>query len=397
MFTIGGFTLTDAEVARRKAYLEIAPEDERRLRDAHEHLQKHAVEIIDKFYEYLFAHEHTRNMLSAPGLVDRLKKLQAQYFSELTSGVYDLAYFENRLRVGLAHERVGLSPEWYLGAYNRYLSIVSDVLSVSYGRDYEKFFQTIVSLTKIIYLDMSLAIDAYIWSAQDKVNKLQVAKKQLTDMIVHDLQNPLAGITAFLQTMSVRSGWTAGEQDALREAMRRCEDLAQMILNVLHVSRAEAGRLETYIENVDLATIASESAAAFRLAAERDGRALTVEAPEAVAIRTDQTLLRRVLGNLIRNALRHTPAGTSVVLKVEDAPARIHVIDEGPGIPQEVQGLLFEAFGAPRLREVGLKVDSGLGLAFCRMATEAVGAKISVASDGRKGTTFSVTFPAANR
>src|ERR1041384_3559099 len=160
MVTIGAFTLDDGEVARRKSYLEIAPADEMRLREAHVHLQKQAKEIIDRFYEYLLAHEHTRAILAQPGLVERLKGLQARYFAELTAGRYDLAYAENRVRVGLAHHRIGLSPEWYLGAYVKYLHISSDVLSNAYGRDYERFYQTMVSLTKVIYLDMGLALDA---------------------------------------------------------------------------------------------------------------------------------------------------------------------------------------------------------------------------------------------
>jgi signal transduction histidine kinase len=373
-----------ADIERRKAYLEITSDDERRLHEAHPHLVAHAKEIIDRFYEYLLSHEHTRAMIADPARLARLKELQTRYFDELTSGTYDAAYFDNRLRVGQAHNRVGLSPQWYLGAYNKYLSIVSDVLSRAFGRDYERYFQTMTSLTKIINLDMSLAIDAYHESAQQ-------ARRQLTDMIVHDLQNPLAGITAFLRHFETGPSLNASERDALAEALRRCDDLGQMILNVLHVSRAEEGRLQTYIENVDLAELARESADSFRLAAEQDGRAIVVEAPAPVPARTDQSLMRRVILNLIRNALRHTPKGTRVVVRA--GPGRVSVADDGPGIPTDVQPLLFERFGATRLRDAGLRVDSGLGLPFCRVATQAVGAKIEVQSDGKRGTEFVVSFP----
>src|SRR6185503_10362178 len=99
------------------------------------------------------------------------------------------------------------------GAYTKYLHIVMDVLSLSFGRDYERFFNTSMALRKVVSLDMSLAIDAYTLSAQEKLaqkaaaleaanselQKLDAAKRRLTDAIVHDLQNPLAGIVAFLQ------------------------------------------------------------------------------------------------------------------------------------------------------------------------------------------------------
>lgn len=388
MFTIGPFSLTPEEVERRKRYLEITPDDERRLREAHPHLQTHAQAIIDRFYEYLLGHETTRNMLSAPGLVDRLKQLQTRYFLELTSGRYDLAYFENRLRVGQAHQRIGLSPEWYLGAYLKYLHIVSDLLSSSFGQGSERFYQTMVSLTKVIYLDMGLTLDAYHYSHQ-------AARRQLTDMIVHDLQNPLAGIVAALQILGSKGeGLTGGEREAIREAIRRCDDLSQMISNVLQVSRAEQGKLETYVENVDLAALVRDVSQTLRLQAA--GRTIEVDVPASATVRTDQTLVRRILQNLIRNAFRHTPAGTRVTVRVE-APAggrvRLSVSDDGAGIPVEIQDRLFEPFGAAALRASGVRVDIGLGLPSCRVAAQALGADLAVRSDGKRGTTFVVTFP----
>jgi signal transduction histidine kinase len=404
------FNLTDEEILRRKAYLEITADDERRLREAHPHLQKHFEFIIDRFYEYLLSHEHTRVMLSAPGLIDRLKQLQSRYFQELTAGDYGRAYFENRLKVGVAHNRVGLSPEWYLGAYTKYLHLVSEVLRQEFGRDFDRFFQTLVSLTKVINLDMGLALDAYILVAQQtlagrqaeleaanvQLRKVDAARRQLTDMIVHDLQNPLAGIAAFLKVLEPSEHLSPSVREALQEALRRCHDLSQMILNVLQVSRAEEGKLATYIEDVDLALVASESALAFRLAAEIEGRTLVVEAPKSAPVRTDQSLVRRILYNLIRNALRHTPKGTHVVVRVDRSGKgrmRLSVIDDGPGIAPEVRPLLFERFGAPALRQAGLRVDSGLGLAFCRSAAEAVGATIRIEAAAGGGSEFIVEFP----
>jgi len=199
-----GTSVSDEEVLKRKLYLEITSADEERLKAAHPLIHARASELIERFYAYLLGHDHTRAMLSAPGVVERLKPLQLKYFLELTSGDYGPAYFENRIRLGKAHHRIGLSPEWYIGAYLKYLHIVSDVLSTAFGRDQERFFQTRVSLTKIIYLDMGLTLDAYHLSAQEALKEkaeeleatnsrlldLQAAKRLLADMVVHDLQNP---------------------------------------------------------------------------------------------------------------------------------------------------------------------------------------------------------------
>src|SRR5688572_10507586 len=387
--------LSAEEIEGRLSYLEITPEDGRRLRAVHPRIQQHADRIIDHFYEYILSHEHTRTLLSSSGQIVHLKSVQRKYFSELTAGDYGPAYFENRLKVGAAHNRVGLAPEWYLGAYTKYLHIVADVLREEFRDDPLLFFQTLVSLTKIIDLDMGLAIDAYIHAAQRtleaanaQLKNVEAARQQLTDMIVHDLQNPLAGIAAFLKVLEPSPHLSASVREALQEALRRCHDLSQMILNVLHVSRAEEGKLATYIEDVDLSRVASESALAFRLAAEIEGRTVVVEAPASAPLRTDQSLVRRILYNLIRNALRHTPQGTHVIIRVERPEAslvRLSVIDDGPGIAPDVRPLLFERFGAPALRRPGLRVDSGLGLAFCKAAAEAVGASIRAESAGDRG------------
>jgi len=403
-FRIGSFVLTEDEVVKRKTFLEFTENDEQLLQEAHLLLAGRHEEIIERFYEFLLSEPHTREILSTPGLVGRLKQIQSHYFRELTSGRYDLDYFENRLKVGLAHERIGLSPQWYLGAYQKYLAIVTDVLSLALGRDYERFFKTAQALTKLIFMDMSLAIDAYVFSAQDslarkaealesanrELRNLEATKRRLTDMIVHDLQNPLSGILAFLQVLEGRSqGLTPEERLSLREAQARCNDLSQLILNVLQLSRAEEGKLEVSIENIDLVEIGRSVVVAFDTVAGVGQRHLAFSSSqEQVRYRTDQSLLRRILSNLIRNALRHTPAGTRVELSVDPGPpVSITVRDNGPGIPIEVQDRIFEP-GA--LRDAGFQVDSGLGLVFCKMASEAIGMKLLLESAPGEGTRFTV-------
>jgi signal transduction histidine kinase len=406
VFSIGPFVLTEEEVRKRKGYLEIGLEDERRLREAHPHLERHTASIIDRFYDYLLGHEPTRRMLSAPGLVERLKKLQTEYFNQLTSGEYGIPYFENRLRVGQVHHRIGLSPEWDLGAYVKYLHIASDVLSTAFGRDYERFYQSIVSLTKLIYLDMGLALDAYHFSGQEvletkneELRRLQAAKQLLSDMIVHDLQNPLTGVTSALQTIqSAAPELSATARDILLEALRRCQDLSLMIMNVLQVSRAETGQIQVRASDFDLARIAREVADAFRRTAALEGRSIDLEAPAAAALRSDETLVRRILQNLIRNALRHTPQGTRVAIRVE-LPAgggpTLSVSDDGQGIPAELQSRLFDPFASASVRHQGVRVDTGLGLPACKIMARAIGAEFSVRSDGLRGSVFTLAFPKA--
>jgi signal transduction histidine kinase len=401
VFRIGSFVLSEDEIRKRKAYLEIGLDDERRLREANPHLQKHTASIIDRFYDYLLGHEPTRRMLEAPGLVERLKTLQSQYFNELTSGAYGIPYFENRLRVGQVHHRIGLSPEWYLGAYVKYLHISSDVLSAAFGRDYERFYQTLVSLTKLIYLDMGLALDAYHFSAQavletknQELQKVHAAKQLLADMIVHDLQNPLMGVTSALQVVQ-GTELPQGTRDILLEALRRCQDLSLMIMNVLQVSRAETGEIHIQPSDFDLVQVSREISGHFRRTAELEGRAIEVRAPDRAPLRSDEALVRRILQNLIRNALRHTPRGTQVLVHVDPAPEglKLRVSDDGQGIPPELQSRIFDPFAAAAIKHEGFRVDTGLGLPACKIMARALGAEFTVASDGRRGTVFTLCFP----
>lgn len=395
------FPLSDRDILARKAYLHLTEEDERHLREVHSLLSQHADALINRFYEFLLSNERTRRMLEAPGQVERLKALQRTYFLRLTAGNYDAAYFNERIRVGQTHERVGLPPELYLGAYHRYYQIATDIIRGAFPAGDPRVHRTVSALGKIITLDMSLAIDAYIHSAHTKLRarneelmRLQATKDVLSNMIIHDLQNPLAGIRAFLELLGTRNpGLAPGEQEALQEALRRCDDLGEMIMNVLQVSRAEVGSLEVNAESMDLADLARRSVAAFALHAGQEGRSLTVEAPDALTIRSDQSLLKRVLYNLIRNALRHTPRGTQIRVRVgasDGGKAEIQVADNGPGIPREVQHLLFQQHGGQPLRAAGLRVDTGLGLSFCRSAVQALGGTIAVESDGRNGTVFRI-------
>jgi signal transduction histidine kinase len=402
-FRIGGFVLTEEEVRRRKAYLGLDNEAERLLREIHPHLYRETERMVERFYKYLLSHEHTRVMLSEPGVIERLKKLQSQYFMQLTEGPYDLAYFENRLRVGLVHQRIGLSPEWYLGAYQQYLSIAHEVLAQAFGDDPSYLLRATGAFRKAVFLDMSLAIDAYTLSSNERLaseaaalaqanqelRELGITKRRLTDTIVHDLQNPLSGIVAFLEVLEAKTeGLSTSERGALQEALARCDDLSQLIMNVLQLSRAEEGKLELYHENVDLVGIARAAAEAFSLVAERGGRqVVTMAADKPLVVRTDQSLLRRVLYNLIRNALRHTPRGTQVEIDLRAGPpATILIRDNGPGISPELQSQISEPLtgamgwgGSPEL---------GLGLSFCRMAADALGISFRAEKGDGRGAVF---------
>jgi signal transduction histidine kinase len=116
--------------------------------------------------------------------------------------------------------------------------------------------------------------------------------------------------------------------------------------------------------------------------------------PTLPPLTADVGLLRRMLVNLISNAIKHTPPYTAITLgaEVDHTVARIFVHDTGPGIPADVQRRLFERFAATGDTSQ-VQSNTGLGLTFCKLATEAQGGSISVASAPGQGTTFTIALP----
>jgi rsbT co-antagonist protein RsbR len=115
----------DQEVRRRKEFLQFQAEDEEALRILNETAKKYADPVIEGLYEHFLAFEETRAFFRDPKVLDRVKRLQKEYFLRLTEGHWGADYVANRLRIGTVHERINLAPKWYLGAYNFYLRAVA--------------------------------------------------------------------------------------------------------------------------------------------------------------------------------------------------------------------------------------------------------------------------------
>jgi PAS domain S-box-containing protein len=141
--------------------------------------ETHIAAIEDAFYDELLAFPETAQLLGDHTTVERLKKLQRDYLLRITEGKFDEAYFADRLRIGKTHERVGLSPSWYLLAYNIYFKLlVPRVHAFHAGHSY-RAQEAVIALEKVFMLDASLAMDAYI--ASDRYRNFQLLESIVTD------------------------------------------------------------------------------------------------------------------------------------------------------------------------------------------------------------------------
>jgi signal transduction histidine kinase len=167
-----------------------------------------------------------------------------------------------------------------------------------------------------------------------------------------------------------------------------------MILNLLDISRGEAGQLTPRKQTIDLPALTREIVEEVAVRASTNGvqLQLQVEVPQLVG---DIDLLRRVLENLFDNALRHAPPNSAITLRAEASAhaVEIRVCDAGAGVPPELREKIFERFlQADTGERLITRTGRGLGLAFCKLAVEAHGGTIQVEA-GEPGAIFRVVLP----
>ena len=153
---------TEGDLERRRRYLLIEDDDLKRLAEVRDVAAQHSAAVVDRFYEHLLSNKETRAHFRSERHINNVKGTQAQYFSELFLGQCDEAYLKNRLRVGKTHERIGLEPEWYIGAYCIYMNQLMPIIMSHFKDDLDKGIETFQSLVKLICFDMSVSIDTYI-------------------------------------------------------------------------------------------------------------------------------------------------------------------------------------------------------------------------------------------
>jgi len=189
--------LDEAELRSRRVFFDIRDDDLERLAQLRPFAERHLDDIIEAFYEPILSHPETRRFFPDEQTVRRVKQKQRAYFLALFDGRCDLAYVEDRLRVGAAHERIGMPPKWYIGAYRSYLALILNRLTRDFPSDAAKVEQSYGSILKMVSFDKALAIDTYIAAHLDTLGRHQAAIRELSTPVikVHDrvLLLPLVG------------------------------------------------------------------------------------------------------------------------------------------------------------------------------------------------------------
>ena len=186
--------LSDQEITRRKEFLEFREEDAQILRGLNDLAQKYADSVIDDFYKHFMSFEETRAFFQDPATLTRVKQLQKEYFLRLTNGSYGADYVSNRLNVGLVHQRIKLDVKWYLGAYNFYLRAVMTRMFESFPKDPAKAAAGFRSLMKLVFLDISLAIQTYVRTIQQQQEAIRELSTPVLQVRPRLLMLPIVGV-----------------------------------------------------------------------------------------------------------------------------------------------------------------------------------------------------------
>ena len=231
-----------------------------------------------------------------------------------------------------------------------------------------------------------------------RLRELQKARDDLMRMIVHDLKTPLTSMLATLEMLRDGDFGAIDERPAraLSDVEGKAEDLLGLIQDLLDVSKVEERPLVLSSEQIAPAALLAEVMFDWELRFRQEQTVARHEvADDAPVFRADKTLLKRVLANLVQNAITHSPVPVTLTLAARRDPAGIviSVSDTGPGIPDEYQGLVFQKFEQVRAANAPRVRSSGLGLAFCRIAVESHGGRIWLRSKEGEGSTFHILLP----
>ncbi len=244
--------------------------------------------------------------------------------------------------------------------------------------------------------DKEIELSKVIKNNYDKLKTAVQSRDALAHMIVHDLNNPLAAIKGYAQLMlrNKNDEEKVGRYSGI--VLETSEKMFELIQEILDVSKFESGSMDVQLEQVDSAAVTQEVIQMFEPVAKERDIVLDVQFDaDHSTIMADKNLVKRVLQNLVSNALKHSPKGSQVKVSARESNGSLvfKVTDNGDGIPLEFHDKIFDKYfqvsGGKNTERSGV----GLGLAFCKMAADAQGGHIWLESDASEKTAFSIALP----
>jgi len=408
----------------RKQFLRLSKAEELGLRTLQPLIVAHVDELVGAFYRHLLSFPGSRKFLTDELISTRLLEAQKRYLFSLVTGPYDLAYEESRRRIGQVHARLGLTPAWYMGAYALYLSLLEPLISEQMKNQPAEYLNTRVALTKVVFLDLQLAMEAYIKQSSEaqeyateqlaglsrELEKgleqsrevLRETQKQLrfTERVAelgtlaasmaHEIGTPMNVILGRAEYLMGRT-----DDDTMKKGLGTIVAQVERITKLMNqlLSLARLGPAE--LRPLDLRGTVNGCLDALEERLSRHGTQVVTEFEEDLAlINGDADRLMQVVLNLVLNAIQAMPVGGMLTLKAAregEHRVKLTVGDTGHGIPPHLLPTIFEPFVTTKEPGKG----TGLGLTVVNGIVQEHGGSICVDSAPGQGTTFTILFPVA--
>ena len=230
-------------------------------------------------------------------------------------------------------------------------------------------------------------------------------KSEFLANISHELKTPLNSIIGFAELLEEVAEADGNDHEKrlryLGNIVLSGKHLLDMINELLQMAKIEAGRVEIAVEPTSIADLLEGLRAIMRPQAERKQLDLQVRVPDGLnSVETDPGKLQQILFNFLSNAVRFSPEQGTIVISTNRVSrqegadgVRISITDEGPGVPYDMQDVIFEKFRQVDSSHTRVHSGTGLGLAICRELATMLGATVSLVSEPGQGATFSVEIP----
>ncbi len=397
----GAIGPSDESVRAMQAFLRLTDRDGDALRESREAFANIAPDLIVEFYEHLNAQPASARFLQDPALVAQLKNVQLGHFVEFFSGDYNAEYFRKRLDVGRSHERIGLEPQWAIGAYNVLLQLALTRLSRDLGTPLP---DVLLSLIKVFLLDAALSVQAYHVAAVERLQRrnaeleralqlyyeTELKAEEFARLAGHEIRNSLNAIANACDEVAEDFADRIPREaaDTLKSATERSWQLVDVVEQIL--AAPDIGGTPQWVEATEIINMVRD-----RVPLHTDGKAVQLQTFDApVRVWAEPVGLREVFSNLVANAIHHLdkPHGTvKVEHEVQSSEHVFAVTDNGPGIPAEFHQQVFQPFY--RGEAADERAGKGLGLHFVRTIVERHGGRVWMESEPGSGSRFSFSLP----
>ena len=385
--------------------------------------EQHAEALVAAFYRHLLSFPETRHHLRDPEVTNRLLASQREYLLSLAGPVVDETYRATRTRIGEVHERIGLEPTWYLGAYSLYMSLITPLVFERWRSEPKQAERAVTALQRLMLFDAQLGMQAYIGKREGELEYLNaqlgdssrrlakdleetgvalrqtseraLAAERLADVgvlvagLAHEIGTPMGVIQGHAQLLepSMSDDDSRWRLRTIREQVDRIQRIMQSLLNMARPGRHRQGL-------VDLGALVSSTLAFIKEKLARHGIEVATDLEPAPSVHGEPERLQQVLLNLFLNAADAMPEGGAlrVSLKPQDTVLELHISDTGGGIPQERLERIFEPFFTTKAAGEG----NGLGLAVAHGIISDHGGALDVVESSPQGTTFRCRLPLAS-